>query len=255
MKPWIRRPLFVAFWLVIGALFTTCAGLAMGSTSHGWLFPTLLTLAIAGAVVLVSIDKTVPHPSRKRTTPAQVAARSLTIAGSLAIGGLLALPPTFGSFERGFMAIGEFPQRLNGTVEGMWDSTVLESDLALLQDEFAGRHVEFLLLSDSYISVNIISDVDPEGLDHYVLRGGDLSLNTQTPASSVLSAFDLTDVDAVIIHRAVSEVRERDPSADIESVHLQQVRGTLQIDVAVAGTYTSTSYTFDAATGELLEVD
>jgi len=174
----------------------------------------------------------------------------LCVAGGFALGTVW----VFSTPQRAVALIGEMPQRLGGQVQGVWDSAVLDLDLADLRRQLHGRSLESAVIFDTYWSIDARSATDPEGEDSYAYRNGSLSLSWTSELISSQGGFSIDEVDPDVVRRAVATVRADAPGIAISNVMIRRLQGPLVIDVDSDGTYKTTTRRFDARTGTEIPV-
>ena len=179
----------------------------------------------------------------------QVVANTVIILVCVVSGFGLGSVWVFSTPERAAALIGETPQRLSGQVQGIWDSAVLDLDLADLRRQLHGRSLESVVIFDTYWSLDAQSTTDPAGEDSYAFRNGSLSLSWTTELISSQGGFSIDEVDPAIVRRAVAAARSTDPGIVISNVMIRRSQGPLVIDVDSDGVYKTNTRRFDAKTG------
>ena len=203
-----------------------------------------------------------PAPSRERSAEGAFNAKSparraggtpvnaLIIVVCVVVGFALTALWVFATPQRAAVLIGEAPQRLTGEVHGIWDSAVLDLDLADLRARLYGRSVESVVLFDTYWSIDAQSVTDAAGEDTYAYRNGALTLSWTSERLSSQGGFSITDIDAGVMRRVVAIAHRDDPSIVISDVMIRRLQERLVIDVDSEGVYKTSTRRFDAATGE-----
>lgn len=187
-----------------------------------------------------------PHRS---AGPWRVLANAVIIVACVVGGFALGSVWVFSTPERAAALIGETPQRLSGQVQGIWDSAVLDLDLADLRRQLHGRSLESVVIFDTYWSIDAQSTTDPAGEDSYAFRNGSLGLSWTTELISSQGGFSIDEVDPAIVRRAVAAARSTDPGIVISNVMIRRSQGPLVIDVDSDGVYKTNTRRFDAKTG------
>ncbi|OZB82056.1 hypothetical protein [Microbacterium sp. 13-71-7] len=184
----------------------------------------------------------------------RILANAVIIALCLAGGFALGTVWVFSTPQRAAALIGEVPQRLGGQVQGVWDSAVLDLDLADLRRQLHGRSLESVVLFDTYWSIDAMSATDPEGEDSYSYRNGSLNLSWTSELISSQGGFSIDEVDPVVVRRVVATVRGDHPGIAISDVMIRRLQGPIVIDVDSDGVYKTTTRRFDAKTGAEIPV-
>lgn len=179
----------------------------------------------------------------------RIVANAVIIVVCVVSGFVLGSVWVFSTPERAAALIGETPQRLSGQVQGIWDSAVLDLDLADLRRQLHGRSLESVVIFDTYWSVDAQSTTDPAGEDTYSFRNGSLSLSWTTELTSSQGGFSIDEVRPDVVRRAVAAARSTDPGIVISNVMIRRLQGPLVIDVDSDGVYKTNTRRFDAKTG------
>lgn len=162
----------------------------------------------------------------------------------------------FGGVSRALTTVQEAPLHIRGEVHGLWDSKMLELDLADLRQQLAGRELQSVVIFDNRWSMRARSTTDPEGIDTYTFAGGRLDTAWLSTGSPDDATFSIDQVDANVLRAVLAQVYAERPDAEVENVHMSvSHRGGLTMSVSIEGAYQSTYLEFDARTGEPISND
>lgn len=269
MRVWLRRIALTILWIFIGIFAIAVAGLFMGIIG-----PAVLTLCIAvvvgGMLVPIAlaligpagrIPKNPANQDRKimNARPTGEVSRlnvGLAVAASvaaLAVGGVIAVPAVYGTYPRFSTMVAEVPDRISGTVHGLWDSQVLDQDVASLTKQLDGRELQYLNLKSTSSQLGVIAGADDMILEDYNFEGGSIAKTSEGSRSHADPlSFTMADVNISVIRDAAAAVYKKDPSAHVEMVKIESFGDAFTMTFVVKNPLNSYETVFDPRTGEQL---